>query len=682
MSSNNSGILVEQIKIVIQNPFVLPKSSEEAILTSNMLYHPSIKNILPLNKYPYITKDIEIPSKKLYALANQGSQGYASIVEFFFNSEMFTKRLYKYIGDNKSNNNSMEEDYMNKNLRKNLKLMLKLLLPTIFPTKANFITSFNAYIKGDTSRNLYLKDSMLYAVQLDGSNDVGFSYLKLNDKIYTVTAVTWLNDIFNHPIYRNFINNFIDYTSWATTTSQSIRQNILITLKSFIDRIYDEKSSTQSLYIFKNLPALKLALESAKKSNTGSSRVVISGEGSKEIFIDNLEKMITLITDISGNQDTYTEYINCYIVNKKKYTTDDKSYLNFIHDDYNSKFNDLEYSITQNNTSITKNNCRDIPSPSSVIQELFTKIDNIREYYLKISKFTITGLINFDDRLKKIDREIKDISLLNTIHKFYVNTENVSMFDLDTKDTNELEIKAKLEKSYEQYIKFITSIKTLLKPMRDCNTRLQDSIYNYSKSIESTDANIVDFNKLMKYIKAKMIYLDDSSLDSDIIINEMMYIESLELNVVSLDKSKTDQPHYEAYIDVDLIESVLNRSNMNTFNCVYKDMKLGQDLNNMINRIKVFSVTKYNPYTVDNHRITVTSEDIAKKRGDNVGDTSATANLPVPPNTNLSGNKDIKSASVPPIPKIINGGKTRRKYKMRRITRKLNGKKRYRKSYT
>ena len=676
--SKNTGILVEQIKIVIQNPFVLSKSSEEAVLTSDMLYHPSIKNILPLNKYPYITKDVEIPSKKLYALANQGSQGYALIVEFFFNDEMFTKRLYKYIGDNKSNNKSMKEDDMNKNLRKNLKLMLKLLLPTIFPTKANFITSFNTYIKGISTRNLYLKDSMLYAVQLDGSNDVGFSYLKLNGKIYTVTAVTWVNDIFNHPVYRNFINNFIDYTSWATTTSQSIRQNILITLKSFIDRIYDIKSSTQSLYIFKNIQALEDALANAKKNRSESSRVIVSGEGSKEMFIDNLEKMITLIKNIQGKEAVYKKYITCYNGNNKYlYTTHDRSYLNFTND---------ENKIFKEQEDLMDEDCRNIFSPSSLIQELFTQIDNIRDYYLKISKFTITGLINFDDRLKKIDREIKDISLLNTIHKFYVNTENVSMFDLDTKDTTELEIKAKLEKSYEQYIKFITSIRTLLKPVRDCNTRLQDSIYNYSKSIESSDPNIVDFNKLMKYIKAKMIYLDDSSLDSDILAKDMNYKESLELNVVSLDKSKTEQPHYEAYVDVDLIEAVLNRSNMNTFNCVYKDMKLGQDLNNMINRTKVFSVTKYNPYTIDNHRITITAEDIAKKQGDTIDITSASSKLPATapaptpaaaPNINLSGNKENKNASIPPIPKATTGGKTRRKYKMRRTTRKITNRSRY-----
>jgi predicted transcriptional regulator len=71
-----------------------------------------------------------------------------------------------------------------------------------------------------------------------------YSYLKLSDgKIYTFIRLVWLNDLLNHPRYKEFLDNFIIFWNWykRETRKISIKQNgIIVETIELIDSVLED----------------------------------------------------------------------------------------------------------------------------------------------------------------------------------------------------------------------------------------------------------------------------------------------------------------------------------------------------------------------------------------------------------------------------------------------------------
>jgi len=103
--------------------------------------------------------------------------------------------------------------------------MLELLFPTYFPTYNNFYISFVSNMGGQ----IEIPQKSLF-----GRNK-RFSYINI-DKPYTITKITWLNDIINHPVYGDFIDDFYNYKKWSEYIMPEI-ENKVKTAQSDIDRL-------------------------------------------------------------------------------------------------------------------------------------------------------------------------------------------------------------------------------------------------------------------------------------------------------------------------------------------------------------------------------------------------------------------------------------------------------------
>jgi len=183
----------EEIQITIETGI---QGKESFLLTSDLLYQPGM-NKPDLSKFPFITNQIKYPIEMIKSI---NRYGYEKIISFFFKKDYFKNKLGQYYSTDLEKNQPNKND----NLEYNVNIMLQFIFQTKFPFKNNYTDSFHEYILKEDSKHLIIRNSV-------------YSYLKLNNVVYTVLKATLLNDLINNPIYRTFINDYIEFNEWRNT---------------------------------------------------------------------------------------------------------------------------------------------------------------------------------------------------------------------------------------------------------------------------------------------------------------------------------------------------------------------------------------------------------------------------------------------------------------------------------
>ena len=199
---------IEELKIKF---FTNIKSKEKRIIEFNlsMLHHPELDKISEdLNQYPYFTFDVRYPLSRLRYLT------YNERVEFFFNREKFSERLTAYskekniLDKTKITSEGEQKEYYDKrhkNIEKNIMTMIEILFPTKFPVINDIHTTLD----------IVFGESKLKRMILNPIITKYYSYLKLDDGIYTFKKTIWMNDILNHPLYRDLIEKYRKFFVWS-----------------------------------------------------------------------------------------------------------------------------------------------------------------------------------------------------------------------------------------------------------------------------------------------------------------------------------------------------------------------------------------------------------------------------------------------------------------------------------
>ena len=230
----------EKIPLTSSIIYIPPPSVEEKSFFSfdsntdkNKVDEVSIIPDLPLETYPRIPiRDVKLPVYHLNKLK------YKEVVQFFFNKNEFSRRMEKwnitkktiidsvpgakeisdyYFPSNNDDGEDEEEDVTKrprhllsekevKNIeteKQNIELMIHLLFPTYSFYSDGYKTSMQYW---NTSEP-YLRNSYPKTF---------FSYLRYQDKIYTISNAVWLNDVFNVPFYQELIFYYEKYKDWKT----------------------------------------------------------------------------------------------------------------------------------------------------------------------------------------------------------------------------------------------------------------------------------------------------------------------------------------------------------------------------------------------------------------------------------------------------------------------------------
>ena len=287
---------IEQIVIMVDSNI---PGMEPFELTNRTFYHPELKSaqMHAFSKHPYFITERKYPKDKLYILARMS---YKKILRFFFDKKYFETKLIGFFKQvdarekekekEKTEETDEEKKKEKEDKRKkfddiashNVKIMIELLFPTTWPAVRNISDSHTEYILGKKDQGISFKDTVNQKVNFGfatkGTDITSglFSYLKVDSKIYTISRVVWLNDLLNHPVYRKFIDNFINYSLWIERERD--RMEILLESKNkkLFSRILDEgtvgangnkKPHIDSLNIFdeeENFKANRVSLNQGK----------------------------------------------------------------------------------------------------------------------------------------------------------------------------------------------------------------------------------------------------------------------------------------------------------------------------------------------------------------------------------------------------------------------------------
>lgn len=288
---------IEQIKINIDTGITDKK--ENIILTSKILYHPSIK-LTDVSEYPFILSNVIYPIKKLesfFYLKND----YSEKVKFFFNKTYATKILNKLLNNqntdipkDKASNETSELDTI---FKKNIPFMLQMLFPTSFPYKNNVTTSFDEYILNNTNTES----------SMSGMFSHNYSYINVNSKKYTVLKVIWLNDMVNHTLYKDMISAYNDYKNWSSNTIEKLINKNNANEKSLLDKM----KKSNSIY---NIESYKEKFEDNKPKDTANpmreGQQIIVGDDKKKEFYENIENIVAEIKTLYTSLKTTTNSKN------------------------------------------------------------------------------------------------------------------------------------------------------------------------------------------------------------------------------------------------------------------------------------------------------------------------------------------------------------------------------------
>jgi len=153
-------------------------------------------------KYPYFIENIPYPEDVLK------TKPYSTILKIFFNKKSFYETIVKpYTGIKKPDVKLIE---------KNITIMLNLIFPTSYPATNNINTSYRKYIaKIPFEFKFDLGEIKNVIPGFTNNSKAEYSYLLIDGEKYTITEILWLNDAFNQPEYKDFIDKLIKYNAWV-----------------------------------------------------------------------------------------------------------------------------------------------------------------------------------------------------------------------------------------------------------------------------------------------------------------------------------------------------------------------------------------------------------------------------------------------------------------------------------
>ena len=293
---------IEKIKIMIKSNI---PDKEPVSFDSKMLYTSKKTGY---SDYPYITKQVKYPYDELVKME------YSDITDFFFIKNVFIQTL---LPESKKQNIDQKETPANKKNRENTNIeyniitMLELLFPTYYPTHNNFYISFVSNIGGE----MEIPQKSMF-----GNKNKRFSYINI-DKPYTISKITWLNDIVNHPTYGEFIDDFYNYKKWAEmvipeinnklktseddiellikTEEDSVIENEVLTLRKYLNeqRINNRNIDSQRNFMINGIiQILQVIIEYKQYLN----KIIDSAK-----FQDNYKKIIQGSVFIQGSWVEY-----------------------------------------------------------------------------------------------------------------------------------------------------------------------------------------------------------------------------------------------------------------------------------------------------------------------------------------------------------------------------------------
>ena len=321
--------------------------------------------------------------------------------------------------------------------KENILIMLKCLFPTGYPTHKNISDSFSTLIEG----NMHFWDDLEFTDILPDNfknvlypEQTQYSYLKIDDKIYTVTQLIWVNDIYNHEKYKKIIKSYKELGTWKKDEIKKLNNEI----KKKQMKFQTEFKMGGTFHIgTEDIEKLKSQLvdprkdENLRYSSAYAEKLDIFERLTK--IIDYIEDLNTYIELDSSNYNRINDIANNIKENYSKISS--KLSANKQID---KKFKELNQQIESINT-LEKINDNYLSKPG--INMNFENDEPEIKNTLKNKYGKYTNFSTFLSEFIKPKMESTNYELQKTFDEFLDNTDNLQLFNaiMDPKYINEIE---------------------------------------------------------------------------------------------------------------------------------------------------------------------------------------------------------------------------------------------------
>jgi hypothetical protein len=218
--NENRVFKISNLQIMLDlnsTPSEKKKDAGFVLFTYDMYFHPDFEKDPPetTSNFPFFTNEVQYPFLQ--------SKSRKECVEFFFNVKKFTDE----IRTNGSNwveplDRDTDVDARNAQILENEKANIAAMLRSIFPISGQFgnalTSSYDNYILQNSNWEVLYGVDPMELVNIFGfaerfgviNKERNSSYIKINGKPKSIFSVTWENDIVNHPVYKKFIETYIN----------------------------------------------------------------------------------------------------------------------------------------------------------------------------------------------------------------------------------------------------------------------------------------------------------------------------------------------------------------------------------------------------------------------------------------------------------------------------------------
>ena len=427
--------------------------------------------------------------------------------------------------------------------------MIQYLFPTSYPSYKNTSDTFSTLILGNSNiwANLEFSDiltpSMRAAIMPEQSQ---YSYLKIDSKVYTITQITWINDIYNHVKYKKLIKNYRELMEWKDDEKIKINREIEKLKKKFQKdfsqggEFFISKNDIESLNVLYDKRTTAEYQDYLNPASLNNPTFITTAAAVKDYF-NNLGKLI--------------EYFRTFIIIIKTDPIDFISMINIV-----------------NNIKTTK----ELIKPS-------------------VAGLRYESNAIFEKKLEQLYKDTKSID-----KKIKINENYISRPGINQNFNNDEEVKNELMKNYSKYTSFSNSLNEFIKPKLDStNNELQNTFIEF---IENTDS-LALFNAVMNplYINDISKYLNNINNTNNTnntnkpndTINLDDYKKKLDTGITIIEGDEKG-PKYEIILRVDVIAGEITEETKSKINCVYQGEALGDAFDKLLNA-KYINFWELNP---------------------------------------------------------------------------------------
>lgn len=458
----------------------------------------------------------------------------------------------------------------------NFEFTVKIILSTGFPVN-NYYQSIDFYGTSAFRSKSTLKGSNFDWIPfLPRKYSKIFSYLKTNGKTYTVSQVTWVNDVFNHPRYKRIIESYEQNSKTESDVSTENVQKLKETNEKAKNKIVDDLiwiSNWKTEKIIQNYSQQgQNNQELMLKLNAFALLFLGGGSGSMQEMADEILQNIILKPE-KDSSIAFLELFTNWSKYKKSVALGDKAQIEL-----------KKIILSEENVEIIKKNQQGInienfQNKRNTILKEFTEL--VKMYYNEL----LVARVAYSQELRPSVLKMKTCIVKEKALQIISNEGSDFSNDVDKK-----QIKDYIDKNFKNYSVFSKDLEILRKERKILNPEW----YDITSSDTSTKQQAIQKKLFQKILNCKV--KPESCMKKDDIINSLK---------VYLDEHMTKQNGaisetvYDAYLVINVIEGEITIDNYQQVKCafldnslgaMYKKLKLNANKNNIENTKTFFSL--------------------------------------------------------------------------------------------